>query len=226
MLALRIALGILIFLILAILDYRKNGPRATRWREYRFLLITVAAAMMYGILNDQITSRISWEYFYYGKKLADVLPAEPMPHPRLYWEAVKIGAQATWTAGLIIGVVLLFANNPTKRWPQLSQAQLLRMLLVIFAITIACAALLGLAGYTGKLAIVSEDFAQMIRKNEMRPHRFLAVFGIHLGGYAGGLIGLLVTIPWILIKRRACAAWLQKHSGQSEPARQTSALER
>ena len=60
----RITFGLLVLAALAILDWYQKGPAATRWREYLFLLLCVAVAMAYGIANDQITSRISWEYFY------------------------------------------------------------------------------------------------------------------------------------------------------------------
>src|SRR5436190_9095757 len=78
-LAARIAAGVLVFAALAIWDWRRHGAAATRWREYCFLLITIVAAMIYGIINDQITSRISWEYFYYGKELQQILGARTPP---------------------------------------------------------------------------------------------------------------------------------------------------
>jgi membrane associated rhomboid family serine protease len=201
MLAIRITVGVIILGILAILDWKKNGPNATRWREYRFLLITVIVAMVYGVINDQITSRISWEYFYYGKGLAETLPTSPTPHPRLSWEAAKIGMQATWSAGLLIGVAILIANNPRGGLPQLPQRDLLKLLPMIFAITIVIATLLGLAGFLGWLTPFSQDFQEMERLNEWRPPRFIAVFGIHLGGYIGGLLGTAI-VCWMIFRRR------------------------
>src|SRR4051812_27767308 len=115
----RIAAGVAIFAALAIHDLHKNRNRATRWREYAFLLICVLAAMTYGVINDQITSAISWEYFYYGKDLAAELgPATP-PDPRaLHLAAAVVGIKATWSAGLLIGVAILLSNNPSKSLPQ------------------------------------------------------------------------------------------------------------
>ena len=31
----------------------------------------------------------------------------------------------------------------------------------------------------------------MVRREEFRPFRFMAVYGMHLGGYAGGAIGVV-----------------------------------
>ncbi len=203
-LALRIGIGVAIFLTLAIADYTRNGPRATRWREYAFLLACVAAAILYGIINDQITCTLSWEYFYYGKDLDKALgPAIPPDEWRLHIAAAGVGAKATWTAGLIIGVALLMANNPSKSLPRLPVAELLSSLPLIFAIT-ASAALLGAGvGYLGWPAMWNDDFAAMVRFDEWRPTRFMTVYGIHLGGYIGGLVGLVVAIISVRRQRRA-----------------------
>ena len=58
--AARIIVGASIFALLASVDLYRNRARATRWREYLFLILCVLAAIIYGIVNDQITSRISW----------------------------------------------------------------------------------------------------------------------------------------------------------------------
>lgn len=109
----RIAIGAAIFAILATVDLVRQGKKATRWREYLFLVAGVALACGYGIINDQITSRISWEYFYYGKGLADVLGSRIPPDSKaMALAVVKVGIEATWTAGLIVSVALLIANNP------------------------------------------------------------------------------------------------------------------
>jgi hypothetical protein len=64
----RILAGTAIFAVLALIDLRKNGRSATRWREYSVLLIAVLAALVYGAINDQITVTISPEYFLYGAR--------------------------------------------------------------------------------------------------------------------------------------------------------------
>src|SRR5207302_4965498 len=84
----RIGIGVLVFALFAAIDLRRHGRRATRWREYLFVLAAVAAALAYGIANDQFTSRLSWEYYYYGKGLDALLGPQTPPDPaRLSWEA-------------------------------------------------------------------------------------------------------------------------------------------
>jgi hypothetical protein len=202
-LLLRIGIGVLVFALLAVLDWRRHGREARRWREYLFLLSCIAAAMLYGIVNDTITSSISWEYFCYGKGLwPDVIHDLPPAPLMLHRAAAVVGMKATWTAGLLIGAAMLIANNPAHARPQLPYSTMLRLLLVIAAVAAGIAAACGVVGYFGGLTWISHDFSEMTRRNEMRPDRFIAVFGVHLGGYAGGLVGLMIAILAIRRRRR------------------------
>jgi hypothetical protein len=204
-LPLRIAAGAVFFVTWALFDLRRHGRRATRWREYLFLLAAVAVAMTYGVINDQITSRLSWEYFYYGKGLDALLgPRTPPDLARLSWEAAKIGMKATWTVGLIIGVALLIANNPSLNRPRLRYAQLITRMLLILLCTIAFAVALGAAGGAGWFPWLLDDAQEILHHDHPRVTRFLLVYGIHLGGYAGGLVGTIAAV--ISIRR-------QRHGG-------------
>jgi hypothetical protein len=202
-LPLRIGIGVVVFAILAAVDLRRKRRQATRWREYLFLLAAVGVALAYGMANDQVTSRLSWEYYYYGKGLDAVLGPQTPPDPgRLSWEAAKVGMKATWSVGLLIGAALLVANNPRPGPRRLSYPRLLARLPSILLSAVAAAALLGALGYRGWLTFFSEDFQEMVRHNEFRPHRFMLVYGIHLGGYLGGLIGTIRAVVTILSERR------------------------
>ncbi|MGD0387609.1 MAG: hypothetical protein ABSC42_01530 [Tepidisphaeraceae bacterium] len=201
---LRIGVCLAILAVLAITDLVQKGRNATRWREYAFLVLCVAVAMVYGIVNDQITCRISWEYFYYGKNLAPILgPDVPPNFAALQWQAVRIGAAATWWAGLIIGAAMLVTNNPSRRGPQLPYARLVARLPTIFAITAVAAAAFGLAGNDYLLNWISPDFQNIAELNLWRPHRFMAVYGIHVGGYVGGALAAVYAVSSIHRQRRA-----------------------
>jgi hypothetical protein len=159
--------------------------------------------MAYGALNGQVTSTISWEYFYYGKDLDKALGPTTPPDPiKLHLHAALVGIQATWTAGLIIGVALLLANNPSKSLPQLPHKTLLKFLPLVMLITATTAALGAYLGHAGHLTRFNADFPDMLRTDLWRPRRFMTVFGIHLGGYLGGLLGILTSVTLILLKRR------------------------
>jgi hypothetical protein len=203
-LGVRIGVGVLVFAYLAVADVCRRGSQATRWREYLFLLTAVCVALLYGVVNDQITSRISWEYFYYGKDLAPILgDRTPPDQAKLSREAAKVGLKATWTVGLLVGVAILLANNPKPGRPQLSYGKLLKRMPMIVFSTFICAALLGAVGSVGGFASLSEDFRDMVHRDLFRPYRFMAVYGIHVGGYVGGFVGMLWAIVSIRRERRA-----------------------
>jgi len=205
----RIGIGAAIFLTLAIVDLIRRGRRATRWREYLFLLVACGFSMAYGVVNDRVAASISWEYFYYGKGLDQQLGPHVPPVPAaLQRAACKVGLKATWSVGLLIGVALLLANNPRPGQPQLAYRRLLNVLPIIL-LTAACFAAIGAwIGSHGWLAWTSADLRALLRDDLFRPHRFLAVHGMNLGGYAGGAMATLVAVFWVRRTR----------TGQSAPA--------
>jgi hypothetical protein len=203
----RLVAGGTILASLAVADYRRHGPRATRWREYAFLLAVTAVTLAYGAINDQLTSTLSWEYFYYGKGLSETLGDRTPPDPlALHLQAALVGLKATWSAGLLVGVALLLANNPRPSLPQLPYPRLLAKLPLIFAITVITACLFATAGYAGLFTHFSHDFHEMLRRDEFRPRRFMLVFGLHLGGYAGALLGTAAAVLQVRRERRRTAA--------------------
>lgn len=200
----RIAVGICIFVVLAVVDYRRNRERATRWREYLFLLLCMIAAICYGIVNDLITSRISVEYFLFGKGVAERVGADVIAHPELHrgrldLEAIRIGTLATWWMGLIVGTAILMTNSVGRR-PVLIRRRLVRLLPMIAACAVGCAIVGGVIGASGWLARLSDEFALMVARDQMRPTRYMAVSGIHLGGYLGAFVGFVAAC--VLIWRR------------------------
>jgi hypothetical protein len=200
-LAVRIGAGVLIFALLAVLDLRRRGREATRWREYLFLLLCVVSAMLYGIANDMVTSTISWEYFCFAKEqYPQPITVLPPVARELYPAAAIVGMKATWTAGLLIGAILLIANNPRRSRPRLPYTKMNRHLAMIFAITVLCAACFGFAGYAGAFDGFDGGFAEAVTDSPERRQRFLTVWSIHIGAYAGGAIGMIVAA--VLIFRR------------------------
>ena len=198
-LLLRILLSISVLAILAVADLKRKGQSATRWREYVVLVACVAAAICYGVINDQITSSISWEYFYYVKNLSTILGNRiPPDATALHLQAVKVAAEATWWVGLILGVVLLYANNPRPNLPRLSNRSIVSQLPLIAVFTGILAAAIGICGYLDWLPAGRQNFADVIPSDSERARRFLCTWGVHLGGYAGGAIGTLIAAVRIL----------------------------
>lgn len=203
-LGVRILAGELFFVASALLDLRKHGRAATRWREYAFLHFCVLVACAYGALNDQLSVTLSWEYFYYGKELSKVLgPDTPPAELPLRLHAGLVGVMATWSAGLIIGAALLIANNRRKSGaPQLAYRQLAAQLPVALAITAVLACVGATVGHLGGLTWLDSEFQEMVRQNYWRPYRFMSAWGEHLGAYLGGLAGLALAVHRVLALRR------------------------
>ena len=183
----RVAAGVAVLAGMAAWELHRKGRRARRWREYVYLAAAAGVATAYGMLNDQVTATVSWEYFYYGKLLAEVLgPGVSPPMGALRWEALKLGAKAAWTVGLILGVVILIANNPRPGRPGLPYRTLYRLILWPLAGAVGCAVVAGVAGYAGTFAAV---FTPIVANDLWRPSRFMCAWGIHLGGYFGAAVG-------------------------------------
>lgn len=196
----RIAAGVLIFAVLAMVDLHRNGRQAQRWREYAFLAVVTLAAMVYGVVNDLITSAISWEYFYYGKGLQERLGEQTPPvRSSLMLEAGILGMKATWSAGLVCGVAVLMANNPRKDKPRLAYRYILKLLPVALLSAVLTAVCMGMAGYWGAFVSMFPELTD----NLLRPPRFMCVWAIHAGGYLGGAIGTAAIVVHIVRRRRA-----------------------
>jgi hypothetical protein len=91
----------------AIHDVARHGRDAPRAREYGFLLLTTLAAVVYGVVHDQITATISPEYFLVWKGLA----GDPRP---LRLAVTLVAVRSSWWVGLLAGAGFLLANNPRR----------------------------------------------------------------------------------------------------------------
>ena len=197
----RVLAGVAVFTVLAVADLRRHGPAATKWREYGVLVAAVAAALAYGAVNDQVTVTISPEYFLQGKELYKVIGDHPA-EAALRWEAAKVGLKATWSVGLLSGVVLLLANNPWRGVPRLSNRRLVATLPLVVGTAAVLGAVGGGVGYAGGLTWIDADFRLFVDTNTLRPYRFMATWGAHLGGYVGGAVGTILAVAVVLRARR------------------------
>src|SRR3954465_1193790 len=91
--------------------------------EFRIVLLSILAAVVYGIVHDQVTARICVEYFTVGHP--PVFNTESPTLLGLGW-----GVIATWWVGLILGVPLAIAARAGRR-PKRSAAGLVPRILVL-----------------------------------------------------------------------------------------------
>jgi hypothetical protein len=196
----RLSAGLGILAIFLIVDLRRCGWASLRLREYAFLLCTTATAVVYASVSDAITVRVSWEYFWYGKGLGEAVDyATPVDQTALAWQAAWLGVRAGWSPGLLLGAILLMANNPGLL-PRLRHGDLYRLLPTIIAITAITAlvgAVLGRMGCLDGLVGLSSEEAAILDLPA-----FITVWGVHLGTYAGALLGTIASAVRIRRSRR------------------------
>src|SRR3954471_17977370 len=99
------------------------------------ILLCLVAAVVYGVVHDQITARICVEYFTIGHP-----PIFETDDPTLL--GLGWGVIATWWVGLILGVSLAICSRLGSR-PKISAAQLVRPLAVTLSTIAIFAALAG-----------------------------------------------------------------------------------
>ena len=149
----------------------------------------ILAAMVYGVLHDQVTARIYIQYFTVFHPY--VFPTQSPTLLALGW-----GIIATWWVGAILRVLLAisarFGSRPTLTFRQISPA-VIRLLFIMAA----CALLAGAIGYFA--GAVPEQFRGIVsRSNEKR---FLADWWAHNASYASGIVGGLILCLTVYRKR-------------------------
>lgn len=189
----RVALLLLLMAVVASIDWYRHGQRATRPREYGFVVLSGLVGGVFGFLNDLITSSISPEYFIYGKGLA--------AGDGLTWRAGELGIKAGLAAGAIAGAVCVYGATRRCARPALSFRTLLGFLWRPVALAPATAILLAVACSGFDPLGFSAELDGVLDPHETR--WFLTVWWVHLGLY----VGLAASVGWIVVdiirKRRA-----------------------
>jgi hypothetical protein len=147
--------------------------------------VFVAAAVLFGVVHDQITARVSIEYFTIGHKT--LVRSESPTVLGLVW-----GVVAAWWAGALAGIVVSLAAREGP-WPRLSWREFVRPALVLAAAMGVSALLAGAAGYwltsRGIVPIV-DDYEDLIAP--ARQARFMADVFAHRASYGVALLGTVV----------------------------------
>jgi alpha-beta hydrolase superfamily lysophospholipase len=165
-----------------------------RPREYPFLLYTMLVAVAYGVAHDHVTATISPEYFLYGKGLSEA--SQPFR-----WAVTLLAVRASLPAGLLCGTVLLVANRPYRsRQPaQLTYAALVRLSLIPL---VGAGLLAAASGVLNASAQMGSATALGLGVVPHRVWRFVIVWGVHVGSYAGALLGTVATAILVVFRRR------------------------
>lgn len=179
----------------------------------RIVLLCIAAAVAYGLIHDQITIRISPEYF-------------TVLHPRILPEdfpltglALAWGVLATWWVGLILGIILGMACCAGKR-PKLSARDMLRPIGVLLLIMAAGAALSGWTGYELMSYHLIEPSTYIVETVQPGHITGVIIDGFtHMASYALGFAGGIVISFRALIQRGKLVRKAITNQGTSGSAR-------
>lgn len=180
----RIALLLLVLSLVAAIDWLWNRQKATKWKEYGFVVVSGIIGTVFGFLNDLITSSISPEYFIFGKGLD--------PGDGLILRAGVLGMEAGFSAGAIAGAICLYASTRNNGRPPLAYRRLLGFLWRPVALAPATALVLVFSCRHLDPAGFSILLDETLDSQQME--RFLTVWWIHSGLY----LGLLVSVAWIV----------------------------
>jgi len=151
-------------------------------------LLCTALTMGYGVLHDQVTIRISPEYFTVAHP-----PLIATDSPTLL--AAAWGVAATWWVGVPFGLILGLAATTGPRARTTARA-LVPSLVSALGLTAGFAALAGMLGFlaasTGFIHVVGPLARRLSPNGQVQ---FVAVLWTHLASYAaGGVLALVVIL--------------------------------
>jgi hypothetical protein len=154
--------------------------------------LCIAAAICYGIVHDQVTVRICYEYF--SVFHPTILPLTSPTVLALQW-----GVLATWWVGAALGVPLAIAARAGSR--QTLAARDLRRPIGFLLACMAVGAMI--AGTTGlllaKTGFVSNEWLSWLSPEKHA--RFMADLWAHSASYFVGIVGGLILCVQTHFKR-------------------------
>ncbi len=160
----------------------------------RIVLACVLLACLYGIAHDQITARLSIEYFTLGHP-----PLGLGDSPTVL--GLAWGVLATWWMGLGIGLALALSAR-AGRWPKLDLRALRTPILAFVTILFVLAMMALMAGWA---AGVSDRFRPPPSIADQVPYErwkhFTAAAWAHSASYFFGTIGTLALCTHTLLLR-------------------------
>ena len=170
---------------------------SSRLSWYGIVLMCIFAAVLYGVIHDQVTARICVEYFTIAHP--PMVKSESPTVLGFAW-----GAAATWWVGALLGVVLATCCEAGK-WPRISPRDLMKPILILLATLAVLATTAGFLGYHIGIGKDQTDWWIYEGIPEERMARFSADAWAHLASYGFGALGGMVLWTWAIMRRRNLA---------------------
>ncbi len=160
------------------------------------MLLSIAAAICYGIVHDQVTARICVEYFTVFHP-----PVFPTDNPTLL--GLGWGVIATWWLGAILGVVLAFSARAGHRRKS-SASELMRPVMLLLVVMAISAILAGTTGYVlARAGVIAPPVWITGRLEQHSYNAFMADWWAHNASYAAATLGGIVLCVMTYRKRIA-----------------------
>lgn len=154
------------------------------------------AAIVYGVVHDQVTARICVEYFSVFHP-----PIFPTQSPTLL--ALGWGVIATWWMGAFLGVLLAVAAGAGSR-TRVTAGELVAPIAKLLATMGVLASVSGLLGYTlsSRGTIAPPEWIGSVLP-QARHARFMADWWAHNASYFVGFFGGIVLCILTFLSRRS-----------------------
>jgi hypothetical protein len=163
----------------------------------KICFVSILAAILYGIVHDQITARVCLQYFTIFHP-----PVFATQSPTLL--AFGWGVIATWWMGAFLGVLLALACRAGSH-PKLSARNVLKPIGKLLGLMAGCALLAGLLGFVlARRGVVVPPEWVSHNLPPTADARFMADWWAHGASYAVGFFGGIVLC--ILQYRRRAEA--------------------
>lgn len=166
-----------------------------RSEALRIVLVSIGAAIAYGILHDLVTAHVCVEYFTVAHP-----PLFPTDDPVLL--ALGWGVVATWWVGLLLGLLLAHAalRGPG---PARTAGSLVRPIAKLLLVMAVCAAVAGVVAWLGMRVGWFVMVGPLATRIPAAQHPgFVADSAAHLTSYVVGAIGGIVLARRVRRSRR------------------------
>jgi len=183
--------------------------------RFRFAALGMAAAVGYGVLQDQVSARLCPEYF-------TVLhpPVPSLTDPTLL--GIAWGFLGTWWFGALMGYVVGLMATVGPR-PPLDPRDLVRPVLALVGVVAAVAGLTGLSVWRHvELFDVSlgAGINGLVPRERQRPAFVVACY--HFTAYGSAILGSVVLCFWVASERRRRKTGGDGRSGSESPSGEQS----
>lgn len=160
----------------------------------KIVLFSLAAAIVYGILHDQVTAHLCVEYF-------TIAHPQVFPTQSPFLLALGWGVLATWWVGLPLGLMLASVARlgPRRRLALADMRPWILRLLIAMAICALVAAIVG--GYLVAAGIAPVPGGWAARIPAEKQIAFSADAWAHTASYGSAIIGGLVVIAYAFFRR-------------------------